>query len=146
MTIDVVDASLRVVFLDEDRRRGPNRAVADGFDKAAKGQVVVGLHGDRLWRAASVVGADPHELQLGHRTGGDVILEILIPDIEAELVGDTQVELWVGLVGCVDQVRQWRVRGDRVDIIELGLVARLVTGEVVVEVDPQWFGSRPVGL
>src|SRR5208283_1758030 len=92
VTVDVVDAGLRVVFGDEDRRRGPNRAVADGVDKAAKSQIFVVLHGCRVRRAASVDGADPHHLQLGNRTCGDVALEVLIPDIEAELVGDAQVE------------------------------------------------------
>ena len=138
VTVDVVDAVLRVVFLDEDRRRRPDRAVADGVDKAAKGQVVIGLHGLRRWRAASVVGADPHELQLGHRTVLDVVLEILIPDIEAELVGDAQIELRVVLDRVVDQVGERGVRGDRVVVVELGLCARLVSCDVIVEVNPEW--------
>src|SRR5208282_552234 len=63
-----------------------------------------------------------------------------------ELVGDAQVELWVGLVRGVNQVRQRRVRRDRVVVVELGFVASLVTGDVVVEVDPKRFGSRTVRL
>ena len=97
MTVDVVDAGLRVVFLDKDRRILPDRAVADGVDKAAKGQVVIGLHGCRVRRATGVVGADPHELQLGHLTGRYVLIEVLLPDIEAVLVGDVQIELRIVL-------------------------------------------------
>ena len=78
MTVDVVNAVLRVVFLDEDRRRGPDGTVADGVDKAAKGQVVIGLHSLAVGEAAcGVVGTDPREFQLGHRTAlSGVILEI----------------------------------------------------------------------
>ena len=46
MTVNVVDAVLRVVFLDEDRRCGPHVAVADVVDNATNGQVVIGLFGD----------------------------------------------------------------------------------------------------
>ena len=53
VTVDVVDAILRVVLFDEDRRRGQKGAVADDIDKAAKGKVVIGLHGLRSRRAAS---------------------------------------------------------------------------------------------
>ena len=35
VAVDVVYAVLRVVFLNEDGRRRPNRAVANGIDKAA---------------------------------------------------------------------------------------------------------------
>src|SRR5208283_1964118 len=112
VTVDVVDAVLRVVFFDEDRRRGPNATVADGVDKAAKRQVVIGLHRCRVRRATGVVGADPYEFQLGYLTGRHVILEILIPDVKAILVGDAQIELRVVRDRIVDQVRE---RGDRAD-------------------------------
>src|SRR4029077_19886814 len=52
MTVDVVDAVLRVVFFEEDGRRGPHIAVADVVDNAANGQVVIGLFGVRGRRAA----------------------------------------------------------------------------------------------
>ncbi len=94
------------------------RAVADGVDKAAKGQVVIGLHGLRGRRAAGVVGADPHQFQLGHRTGLDVLLEILLPDIEAVLVGDAQIELRVILDRVLHHVRERGVRADRVLIVQ----------------------------
>ena len=145
VTVDVVNAVLRVVFLDEDRRRGPDRAVADGVDIAAKRQVVIGLHGLRGGRAAGVVGTDPHELQLGHRTVADVVLEVLIPDIEAELVGDAQVELRIVLDRVVDQVRERGVRGDGVVVVELVLSATLVSLGVVVELDPCGSVVDPVG-
>ena len=145
VTVDVVDAGLRIVFLDEDRRGGPDGAVADGVDKAANGQVVVGLHDLSRRRAASVVGTDPHELQLGHPIVLDVVLEVLIPDIEAELVGDAQVELRIVLHRVVDQVRERRVRGDRVVVVELAFSATLVRRYVIEEVDPLWLGGRPGG-
>ena len=69
--------------------------MADGVDKAAKSQIVIGLHGCRVRRATGVVGADPHELQLGHLAGRNVMIEVLLPDIEAVLVGDVQIELRV---------------------------------------------------
>ena len=71
--------------------------MADGVDKASKGQVVIGLHGLRVRRAAGMVGADPHDAQLRHRTCLLRRYEILLPDIEAELVGDAQIELRVVL-------------------------------------------------
>ena len=71
--------------------------MADDVNKAAKGQVVIGLHGCRVRRAAGVVGADPHELQLGHRTVGHVLGEVLLPDIDAVLIGNAQIELRVVL-------------------------------------------------
>ena len=77
MTVDVVDAVLRVVFLDEDRRRRPHGAVADVVDHAPNGQVVVGLFGVRGRRPAGVVVYHPHDAQRGHRTGRDVFLEVL---------------------------------------------------------------------
>ena len=117
MTVDVVDAVLRVVFLDEDRRRGPHGAVADDVDKAAQGQVVIGLHGLRGRRAAGVVGADPHDFQLGHRTGRHVLGEVLLPDIDAVLVGDAQIELRVVLDRVFHQVRERGVRADRVVVL-----------------------------
>ncbi len=64
MTVYVVDAILRIVFLDEDGRFLPDRAVTDGINKAAKGQVIICLHRLRDWWPAGVVRADPHELQL----------------------------------------------------------------------------------
>ena len=93
--------------------------MADDIDKAAKGQVVIGLHGWRGRRAAGVVGADPHELQLGYRAVRHVVGEVLLPDIDAELVGDAQIELRVVLDRVVDQVRERGVRGDRVVVVEL---------------------------
>ena len=111
--------------------------MADDVDKAAKGQVVIGLHGLRGRRAAGVVGADPHHLQLRHVTSGHVLGEILLPDIDAELVGDAQIELRVVLDRVVDQVRERGVRADRVVVVELLLLARLVSQCVVVEVDPE---------
>ena len=93
MTVDVVDAVLRVVFLDEDRRRGPHVAVADVVDNAPNSQVVIGLFGVRGRRAAGVVVHDPQDAQRRHRTGRDVLVEVLHPQIDAELVGDAQIEL-----------------------------------------------------
>ena len=66
--------------------------------------------------------------------------EVLRPDIEAELVGDAQIELRVVLNRVVDQVRERGVRGDRVEVVELVLGAGLVSRDVVVEVDP--FAAR----
>ncbi len=48
MTVNVVDAVLRVVFLDEDRRGRPHVAVADVVDNAPNRQVIIGLFGDRV--------------------------------------------------------------------------------------------------
>src|SRR5262249_29889039 len=110
VTVHVIDAILRVVFFDKDGRRGPDGAVADAIDKAAEVHVFLGLYGWRGRRAAGVVRADPHELQLGNRAVCHVVGEVLRPDIDAELVGDTEIELRVVL----DRVRyQIRKRGVR---------------------------------
>src|SRR5271169_67122 len=97
VTVNVIDAVLCIVFLDEDHRRRPYRAVADDVDIAAKSQVVVSLHGLRGWRAAGVVRANPHHLELGYCTSRHILGEVLLPDIDAELVRDAQVELRVVL-------------------------------------------------
>ena len=136
VTVHVVNTGLRIIFRDKDRRRRPDRAVADGVDKTANGQVVIGLHGCRGRLPAGVVGADPHELQLGHGAVGNVVLEILIPDIEAILVGDAQVELRVVLDGVVHQVRERRVGSDGAVVLELRLQAILVFQYVVVKLRP----------
>ena len=137
VTVDVVNAVLRVVFLDEDRRRWTTWAVADGVDKAANGQVVIGLHGCRVRRPAGVVGADPHELQLGHRAvSATSFCEVLLPDIEAVLVGDAQIELREVLDRVAHQVRERGVRADGVVVLELLLLATLVFQCVVVELGP----------
>ena len=65
-----------------------------------------------------------------------VVVEVLLPDIEAELVGDAQIELRVVLDRVVDQVRERGVRSDRVVVVELGLRAALVSQCVIVELDP----------
>ena len=44
-------------------------------------------------RAAGVVAHDPQHAQRGHRTGRDVIVEVLQPQIDAELVRNAQIEL-----------------------------------------------------
>src|SRR5271165_7525450 len=142
VTVDVVDAVLRVVFLDEDRRSGPNGAVADDIDKTAKGQVIIGLHGLRRRRAAGVIRADPHELQLGYRAVCHVVGEVLRPDIDAELVGNAEIELRVVLDRVVYQVGERGVRRDRVVVVELALHAGLVSHGVVIEVDPQRLFGR----
>jgi hypothetical protein len=113
VTVDVVDAVLRVVFLDEDRRRRPNGAVADDVDNAPNGQVVIGLFGSRVRRAGGVVAHDPQEFQLGHRTGRQVFGEVLLPDIDPVLIGDAQIELRVIWNRDLGQVRQ---RGYRADL------------------------------
>src|SRR5580700_8460188 len=59
MTVNVVDAVLRVVFLDEDRRRGPDWAVADVVDNAPNRQIVIGFFGLHRRRAAGVVAHYP---------------------------------------------------------------------------------------
>src|SRR4029077_10191282 len=91
MTVDVVDAVLRVVFFEEDGRRGPHIAVADVVDNAANGQVVIGLFGGPGRRAAGVVVDYPQDAQRGNGTRLDVILEVLHPQIDAELVGNAEI-------------------------------------------------------
>src|SRR4029453_4117487 len=55
MTVDVVDAVLRVVFLEEDRRRRPRFTMADVVDNAPDGQIIIGLLCFRGRWAAGVV-------------------------------------------------------------------------------------------
>jgi hypothetical protein len=61
VAVHVVDAFLRVVFLDKDRRVFLHAAVADDVDNAPNGEIVVGLFGDRVRRAGGVVADDPEE-------------------------------------------------------------------------------------
>src|SRR5579872_2725682 len=44
VTVDMVDTILAVIFLDEDRRGGPYRAVGDDVDKTAQRQIVISQH------------------------------------------------------------------------------------------------------
>src|SRR5579862_1420838 len=136
VTVNVVDAILRVVFLDEDYRRIPDFAMADDIDEAPNGEVVISLHGLRRRRATGMVGADPHHAQLGHSSVPYIFLEILLPDIDAELVGNVQVELRIVLDRVVDEIRKRGVGANRVVVLELFLRARLVSECVVVELSP----------
>ena len=129
MAVNVVDAGLRIVFLDEDRRVLSDRAVADRIDEASESQVIVGLHGDRVGRATGVIGADPHEFQPGHSAGRYVMIEVLLPDVEAILIGNAQVELWVVLDCVLVQVRERGVGADLVEVLELGFFAASYSNE-----------------
>src|ERR1700761_3625141 len=143
MTINVIDAVLRVVFLDEDRRRGPYLAVADVVDDAPYGQVVIGLFGVRGWRATGVVTHDPEDTQRWDRTVRDVILEVLLPDIDAELVRNAQIEL---REVCDEVVRHGRERGlclDCVLIEERLLLASFEFLRVCVKLAPARLAGRP---
>ena len=152
MTVDVVDAVLRVVFLDEDRRRGPYVAVADVVDNAPNGQIVIGLFGVRGRRAAGVVVHDPQDAQRRHRAGRDVVVEVLQPHIDAELVGDAQIELREVLDEVVIHGRDRGLCLDRVLVVQRLLRASLEVLRVGVEiwlqlgslVDP--FGWRKVSF
>ena len=93
MPIHVVDAVLRVVFFDEDRRGRPHLAVADVVDHAAHCKVIVGLLRIRRRRAARVVVHDPQDAQCGHRACAQVLVEVLQPQIDAELIGNAEIEL-----------------------------------------------------
>ena len=68
VAVDVVEAGLRVVFDDEDARLRPELAVADGFDDAAEGEVVIGdcgfgrLHAGA--RAGGVVVGQQHDAEV----------------------------------------------------------------------------------
>ncbi len=100
VTVDVVDAVLRVVFLDEDRRGGPDVAVADVVDNAPNGQIVIGLFSDWDRRPARVVAHDPQDAQRGHRIVRNVIVKILHPQIDAELVGNSRSNCGKFLMRC----------------------------------------------
>ncbi len=119
VAVDVVNAVLCVIFFDEDRRRRPHRAVADGVNVAAERQVVIGLHRHGVRWSASMVGTDPDEAQLRHHPVIHVVIEVLNPDIEAELVGDAQIELRIVLNRVTNYVRERGVRGDCVVVIQL---------------------------
>src|SRR5262249_11820986 len=112
------------------------RAVADDVDETAEGQVVVGLHCLRSWRAAGVVGTDPDKAQLRHRAALDILGKVLRPDIDAELIGDSEVKLRIVLYRVVDDVREGRVRSNGVIVVELLLRTGLIGFGVVVEVNP----------
>ena len=71
----------------------PDVAVADVVDDAADGEVVVGLFGVRRRRAAGVVVHDPQDAQGRHRAGRHILIEVLHPKVNAELVGNVQIEL-----------------------------------------------------
>ena len=88
-----------------------------------------------------MVGADPHHAQLRHGTGRYVFCEVLLPDIDAELVGDAQVELRIVLDRVFDEVRKRGVGADRVEVLELGLGAGLIGLRVGVELAPGWVAA-----
>ena len=121
VTVDVVHAILRVVFLDEYRRVIPHAAVADDVDYSTNGQVVIGLFGCGVRRASRVVAHDPQEFQLGNRVVCHILGEILLPDIDAVLIGDAQIELRVVLDRDLIKVRQRGGRADQVEKFELRL-------------------------
>ena len=75
-------------------------------------------------------------LQLGHRTGRHVLGEVLLPDIDAVLVGDAQIELREVLDRVLHYVRERGDRADGVVVLELRLLASLVLQCVVVELGP----------
>jgi hypothetical protein len=96
MAVDMVDAVLRVVFLDEDRALRPDRAGADRLHDAAQCEVVVGLlgGGDRVAGrvARRVVAHHPHDGQRRHRAACHLRGELRQPVIDAVLVRLHQVE------------------------------------------------------
>ncbi|PWT82514.1 MAG: hypothetical protein C5B58_08085 [Acidobacteria bacterium] len=92
MTVDVVDAVLCVIFLHEDRRRGPHVAVGDVVDDPADGQVVVRLLRGRSRRSARVVVHNPEDAQCRHSPGRKILVEVLYPQIDSELIGNIQIE------------------------------------------------------
>jgi hypothetical protein len=55
-----------------------------------------------------------------------------------KLVGDAEIELRVVLDCVVNEIREWRVGGDGVEVVELLLCARFIVQGVVVEVGPAW--------
>jgi hypothetical protein len=110
-------------------------------DNAPNGQVVIGLFGDRVRRTGGVVAHDPEHAQLGYRTGGHVLVKVLLPDIDAVLVGDAQIELWVVLDCVLHYVGERGVRADGVVVLELRLVATLIFQGVVVELVPGWLAA-----
>ena len=126
---------------------GPHVAVADVVDDAPNGQVVIGLFGVRGRRAAGVVVHDPQDAQRGHRTGRDVFVEVLQPQIDAELVGNAQIELREVLD---EVVRHGRDRGlclDRVLIVTASVscpASKLL--RVGVELAPARLAGRPIRL
>jgi hypothetical protein len=155
MTVDVIGAVLRVVFLDENRRGGPNGAVADVVDNAPNGQVVIGLFGLRGGRAGGVVVHDPQLFHRRHRTLRDVIIEVLHPQIDAALVGDAQIEIWEVLDHVVIHSRDRGLCLNRVPIVECRLARRprksairpsLEALRVGVKLAPARLAGRPVRL
>ena len=147
VTVDVVDAVLRVVFLDEDRRElqiGLWLMVSTKRPRARSLSASM----------ACAVGGPPVWSELIHMNSnwGTVpcctsFWKVLIPDIEAELVGDAQIELRVVLDRVLDQVRERGVRADRVVVVELlARVPGLVGLCVVVELDPGRRRSYALGI
>ena len=115
--------------------------MADDIDEAPKRQVVIGLHGHRRRRATGMVGADPHHAQLRHGTGRYILCEVLLPDVDAELVGNVQVELRIVLDRVLDEVRKRGVGANRVEVLELLLRAGLIGLRVGVELAPGWVAA-----
>ena len=102
MGVDVVGTVLRVVFEDEDRGVVPVRAVGDGVDDAANGQIVVGNGscGTRLALCAAggviVRKAQENELRESVFAGiasGEEAIELVEELIDAELIGIGNFEI-----------------------------------------------------
>ncbi len=90
MGVDVVRAVLGVVFDDEDGGLGPELGLADGFDDAPEGEVVVGDHGAggafAGGGAVGVVVGQPHDLQSRHVALALESLEFADESVGASLV------------------------------------------------------------
>jgi hypothetical protein len=76
-----------------------------------------GLFGVRCRRAAGMVVHDPQDAQRGHRAGLEVVLKILHPQVNAELVRDVQIELREVLDEVVRHDRNRGLHGDGVLVL-----------------------------
>ena len=90
--------------------------MADVVDNAAYGQVVIALFLVRVWLAAAVVAHDPQHAQRGNRAVRHVVVEILEPQIDTELVGDARIELRKVLDPVARRRRSLRANDDRLTL------------------------------
>jgi folate-dependent tRNA-U54 methylase TrmFO/GidA len=96
MTIDMVDASLRLVCRDENGGRSPQRAVRYLIYEAADREVVISNHGRRCRKtgggAIGVIFRHGHHHQVGHVAVSHPLLEVGEEDIRSDLFGNLKIE------------------------------------------------------
>ncbi len=120
--------------------------MADVVNKTPNGQIVIGLFGIDSWRPAGVIVHDPEDAEGRYGSGCDILVEVLLPNIDAELVGNAQVKLREVGDEVIGDSRDRGLCLDGVLVEESRLKAGFELLRVGVELAPAWLGSGPAGL